>query len=212
MGGWWWCMSVEEATSDLGRGKCYGVCSFVIWHCFAGKCCRQVVLDSRSHQWLHCSRNLLVSHIIWSTCGAGSFLYDLAEASPVEGLGFCVATSSQHIAIKRQFDLKKRSSSKWQRLCWWVRLSGVSISLFFFRCNIFGSLWYLIYQWVGIFFISPVLVADRFHHFGHYVDLPRFTHAVMPTLSWFGMLLFGFFGRREITGFLRTLLKIWFSY
>ena len=83
---------------------------------------------------------------------------------------------------------------------------------FFFRCNIFGSLWYLIYQWVGIFFISPVLVADRFHHFGHYVDLPRFTHAVMPTLSWFGMLLFGFFGRREITGFLRTLLKIWFSY
>jgi len=54
---------------------------------------------------------------------------------------------------------------------------------FIFRCNIFGSLWHLIYQWVGISFISPELVADHLYHFGNFVGLPRFTHSYL-TVIW----------------------------
>jgi hypothetical protein len=51
-----------------------------------------------------------------------------------------------------------------------------------FRCNIFGSLWYLIYNWVGISFIPPELVTDHFHHFGHYAGLPRFTYVYLKVI------------------------------
>ena len=36
----------------------------------------------------------------------------------------------------------------------------------FLRCDIFSSLWHLIYQWVGISFIPPASVADHFRQFG----------------------------------------------
>ena len=47
----------------------------------------------------------------------------------------------------------------------------------FLRCDIFGSLWHLIYQWVSISFIPPALVADHFHQFGQLAGLPRFAHS-----------------------------------
>lgn len=46
-------------------------------------------------------------------------------------------------------------------------------------CNIFGSMWHLIYQWDDISFISLALVADHCHQFGQLVGLPRFTHSYL---------------------------------
>jgi len=50
---------------------------------------------------------------------------------------------------------------------------------FILRCDTFGSLWHLIYTWVGISFISPDLVTDHFYHFGHLAGLPRYTHSYL---------------------------------
>jgi len=50
------------------------------------------------------------------------------------------------------------------------------------RCDIFGSLWHLIYQWVGISFISPASVADHCHQFGQLAGLPRFTHSYLQLI------------------------------
>jgi len=47
----------------------------------------------------------------------------------------------------------------------------------FLRCDIFGSLWHLIYQWVGISLIPPASVADHFHQFGQLAGLPGFAHS-----------------------------------
>jgi len=44
---------------------------------------------------------------------------------------------------------------------------------FLFRCDIFGSLWHLIYQWLGISFIPPRSVADHLHHFWYVVFLVK---------------------------------------
>jgi len=43
-------------------------------------------------------------------------------------------------------------------------------------CDIFGSLWHLIYQWVGISFISTSSIADHFHQFGQLAGLPQHAH------------------------------------
>jgi len=49
----------------------------------------------------------------------------------------------------------------------------------FFRCDFFGSLWHLIYQWIGINFTPPVSVREHLHQFGHLAGLPRFTHSFL---------------------------------
>ena len=58
----------------------------------------------------------------------------------------------------------------------------------FLYCDIFGSLWHLIYQWVGISFIPPASVADHFHQFGQLAGLPRFAHSyfqlIWHTSAW----------------------------
>jgi hypothetical protein len=53
---------------------------------------------------------------------------------------------------------------------------------FFFRCDIFGSLWHLIYRWVGISFISPELVVDHLYYFGTLVGLSRFTYSYFQVI------------------------------
>jgi len=45
-----------------------------------------------------------------------------------------------------------------------------------FRCNIFGSVWYGIFQWLGIYFISTDSARDHLHHFGYMAGLPRSTY------------------------------------
>ena len=53
---------------------------------------------------------------------------------------------------------------------------------FLLRCDIFGSLWQLIYQWIGISFIPPESVADHLHHFGQLAVLPRFTYTFLKVI------------------------------
>jgi len=53
---------------------------------------------------------------------------------------------------------------------------------FILRHDTFGSLWHLIYKWVGISFISPDLVTDHFHHFGHLTGLSRYTHSYLQVI------------------------------
>ncbi|KEH26083.1 hypothetical protein MTR_6g044010 [Medicago truncatula] len=53
-----------------------------------------------------------------------------------------------------------------------------------FRCDIYGNLWHRIFQWLGISFISPDLVHDHLHQFGHMVaGLPRFKHSFLKVIS-----------------------------
>lgn len=53
---------------------------------------------------------------------------------------------------------------------------------FILRCVTFGSLWHLIYKWVGISFISPDRVTDHFHQFGLLAGLPRYTHTYLQVI------------------------------
>jgi len=52
----------------------------------------------------------------------------------------------------------------------------------FFRCDFFGSLWHLVYQWIGIIFTPPESVRDHLHQFGHLAGLPRFTHSFLQVI------------------------------
>ena len=40
-----------------------------------------------------------------------------------------------------------------------------SSSHLFLHCNIFGSVWHLIYSWIGVSVINPFYVPDHFHQF-----------------------------------------------
>ena len=66
------------------------------------------------------------------------------------------------------------------------------------QCDVFGSVWYYVYQWVGISFIAPATVGDHFQHFGQLAGLSRSTHSFLTVIC---MLVFGLYGRKEITGF-----------
>jgi len=37
----------------------------------------------------------------------------------------------------------------------------------FLHCNIFGSVWHLIYNWIGVSVTNPFYVPDHFHQFGY---------------------------------------------
>jgi hypothetical protein len=52
----------------------------------------------------------------------------------------------------------------------------------FFRCDIFVSLWYLVYQWIGINFTPPESVRDHFHQFSHLAGLPRVTYSFLQVI------------------------------
>jgi len=41
-----------------------------------------------------------------------------------------------------------------------------SSSHLFLHCNIFGSVWHLIYSWIGVLVTNPFYVPDHFHQFG----------------------------------------------
>jgi hypothetical protein len=52
----------------------------------------------------------------------------------------------------------------------------------FLHCDIFSGLWHLIYQWVGISFISSESVTDHLHHFGYLAGLPRFAYSYLQVI------------------------------
>ena len=52
----------------------------------------------------------------------------------------------------------------------------------FFSCDIFGSVWHEVYQWLGVSFISPTASCDHFHQFGHMAGLSRVTHSFLKVI------------------------------
>lgn len=54
---------------------------------------------------------------------------------------------------------------------------------FIIRCDIFGNLLHLIFQSVGISFISLESVSDHLHHFGHLTGLWQQTHNFVFSLG-----------------------------
>jgi glutathionyl-hydroquinone reductase len=94
----------------------------------------------------------------------------VAEACSAEGVSVRLTTPSKQIANKRQFDSQDGTSPGGQCLYWRVWQPGDS------------SLWHLIYKWVGISFISPDMVTDHFHHFGHLAGLPRYSHIYLKVI------------------------------
>jgi len=84
-----------------------------------------------------------------------------------------------------------------------------SICHILIRCDIFGSVWYRIYRWLGIYFISQtlsVIIFSSLVTWRGYRDL----HILFS--RWSGTLAFGSFGRKEITGSSKTKHKTWNNY
>jgi len=51
-----------------------------------------------------------------------------------------------------------------------------------FRCNFYGGLWHLIYQWIDIDFTPPESVREHLHQFGNMAGLSRFTHSFLKAI------------------------------
>jgi hypothetical protein len=49
-------------------------------------------------------------------------------------------------------------------------------------CTVFGGLWHLIYQWLGISFIPPESVADHLHHLGQLASVPLSKHTFFKVI------------------------------
>jgi len=52
----------------------------------------------------------------------------------------------------------------------------------FCRCDIFGRVWLLVYQWLGISFNPLDVVRDNFHQFGNLAGVPRSTHTFLQVI------------------------------
>ena len=69
------------------------------------------------------------------------------------------------------------------------------------HCNYFGSVWHLIYGWLGIFEAAPQSLTDHFIQFSYLGGLSRIRQQFYRL---FGMLLCGKSGKNEITGCSQT--------
>jgi hypothetical protein len=54
----------------------------------------------------------------------------------------------------------------------------------FLDCVFFGSIWYEVWDWLGISFVSPGVIRHHLHQFINMVGLPRVTHLFMKII-WF---------------------------
>jgi len=57
----------------------------------------------------------------------------------------------------------------------------------FLHCNHFGSVWYLIYRWTGVFTVSPLQVANHFHHFSFLAGVSKVGRSILQVI-WFAMM------------------------
>ena len=48
-----------------------------------------------------------------------------------------------------------------------------SVHHLFLNCNIFGSLWYLFHDWVGVLSVDPNSIVDNFHHYAYLSGSPK---------------------------------------
>jgi len=54
----------------------------------------------------------------------------------------------------------------------------------FLHCNHYGSVWYLIYRWIGVFTVSPFQVANHFHHFSFLAGVSMARRSILHVV-WF---------------------------
>jgi len=52
----------------------------------------------------------------------------------------------------------------------------------FFGCDIFGSIWYLVRQWLGISSVYSCAIRDHYAQFIHLAGMPRFSHSFLNVI------------------------------
>jgi len=52
----------------------------------------------------------------------------------------------------------------------------------FLGCGIFGSIWFLVWQWLGISSVSFGVLRDHFVQFPHMAGMPRFSHSFLKVI------------------------------
>jgi hypothetical protein len=57
-----------------------------------------------------------------------------------------------------------------------------SIHHLFLNCNIFGSLWYLVRDWVEVSSVDPKSTVDHFHHYAYLSGGPKKRQSFMHLL------------------------------
>jgi len=57
-----------------------------------------------------------------------------------------------------------------------------SSSHLFLHCNTFGTVWHLIYRWIGVSVINPFYVPDHFHQFGFSGGIGRKRRSILQVI------------------------------
>ena len=57
-----------------------------------------------------------------------------------------------------------------------------SVDHLFLGCNFFGSVWFLVWQWLGISTVGFGVLPEHFLQFNPLAGLPRFTHSFLKLI------------------------------
>jgi len=52
----------------------------------------------------------------------------------------------------------------------------------FLHCNIFGTIWHLIYRWLGVSVTNPFYVLDHFHQFGFSGGIGKMRRSILQVI------------------------------
>ena len=52
----------------------------------------------------------------------------------------------------------------------------------FLGCGIFGDIWLLVWQWLGIYYVSSGVLRDHFVQFTRKAGMPRFSHSFLKVI------------------------------
>jgi len=146
--------------------------------------------DSTLDRW-----RWILDHISGYTV-KGTYQYLTMSAIPIE-TGLFNATWLKHVPLKvsvfvwrllrsrlpiKDNLLRRRVLSPDDTICAGGCGCPESVGHLFFHCDFFGSLWHLIYQWIGIIFTPPQTVREHLHQFGHLAGLPQSTHSFLQVI------------------------------
>lgn len=54
--------------------------------------------------------------------------------------------------------------------------------IFFIVCDLFGKVWFLVCQWLGISFVFPGAIKDHYFQFIHVAGMPRVVHSYLKII------------------------------
>jgi len=57
-----------------------------------------------------------------------------------------------------------------------------TVNHLFFGCDTFSSVWFLVFQWLGISFVAPLEAQNHFLQFGHLAGLSRSYHSFLSII------------------------------